>query len=179
MVTPLTTGLIKSFDIVYAFLFVSIIVYVALGRIKSLEEQQVIRAIAGVIVGFITLTSNIAIQTVKTMMPWFVILFIIIIFGLLTYQLFGIGEGTITEVLSGSEHGPTFHNWLLTIIIMIALGSLYSVISGQPSSIESDVINAPQQEGFFSSMISPEVLGVIAILLIGLFATFYITESSG
>ena len=178
MVTPLTNGLVKSFDSVYAFLFVAIIVYVALGRVKSLEGQQVVRAIAGVLIGLITLTSTIAVQTVKTMMPWFVILFIIIIFGLITYQLFGVSGDTITGVITGSEHGPVFHNWVLTIVILIALGSLYSVISSQPSSIESEIVTVPQQEGFFTTFISPEVLGVVAILLIGLFATFYITEAA-
>ena len=178
MVTPLTNGLIKSFDSVYAFLFVSIVVYVALGRIKSLEEQQVVRAIAGILTGFITLTSFIAVQTVKTMMPWFVILFIIIIFGLITYQLFGVSEGAITTILTSGEHGPVFHNWVLTIVIIIALGSLFSVMSSQPVTPESAIVTVPQQEGFFTTLISPEVLGVVAILLIGLFATFYITEAA-
>ncbi len=178
MVTPLTNGLIKSFDNVYAFVFVAIVVYVALGRIKSLEESHIIRAVAGFLAGILTLTSAIAVQTVKTMLPWFVLLFIIIIFALIAYQLFGISEDTITSVLTSSEHGPVFHNWLLTIIIVIALGSLYSVVSSQPAvvNVQPDIISAPQQEGFFTALISPEIIGVVAILLTGLFATFYITS---
>ncbi|MBI2045279.1 hypothetical protein HYT23_04440 [Candidatus Pacearchaeota archaeon] len=115
------------------------------------------------------------------MLPWFVLLFIIIIFALIAYQLFGISEDTITKVITSSDHGSVFHNWLLTIIIIIALGSLYSVVSSQTSDIsgvnvQQDIISAPQQEGFFTALISPEIIGVVAILLTGLFATFYITS---
>ena len=182
MATILGAGIIERFDFVYAFVFVALLAYVALGRVPSLKDSTAIKLVAGVVLGLVTLTSSRAVGAIGMMIPWFVVVFVIILFGLLTYQLFGIKEESIVAILSTKEHGTVFHNWILTIVIAIAVISLYVTFTSTPPDVPADngagvVTDANAKQGFFSTMMTPEMFGVVVILLTGLFAIFYLTDS--
>ena len=183
MVTPFGAGIIQQFDFVYAFIFVALLTYIALGKVKSLENSSFVKGLTGVVLGLVTLTSGRAVSAISTMIPWFVVVFVIILFGLLTYQLFGIKEDAIVKILSTKEHGTVFHNWVLTIVIAIAVISLYVTFTTQPLDVPAgdaqgvSVQDASAKQGFFSTMMTPEVFGVVLILLVGLFAIFYLTDT--
>ena len=132
-------------------------------------------------IAVITLFSVPARTIINIMAPWFVVLFIFIIFVLMAFRIFG--DVDFMTVLGG-ESGKMVVYWIIAIAIIIGLGSISYVVfgNGVPQATAAPSANASvsltPQEGavastggtaFWSTLMHPEVLGLALILLIGMF----------
>jgi hypothetical protein len=193
MATPLDIGLLKAFNVVFPFLFVLVVVYAVLTRIKAFEapERKGLAALIALALAIITMTSHIAVKTLTTMAPWFVLLFVFIVLMLVAYQIFGVEEKTIVEIVLGKTEGKwgsTFFQWMIALILIIGLGSLATVISQErgfqslTTGENGTVVQAPQNATtgeageFFRTLTHPRVLGLVLILLIAMFTVKYMME---
>ncbi len=110
---------------------------------------------------------------------------------MLVYQTTGVEKSVITGVITGEKVGETFSWVILLVVALIFVGSLTTAISeqqgfqqlqsggkvspGQPSSIapvDASKLVEPgsEREDFFKTIFHPKVLGIIVIMLIGVFA---------
>jgi cytosine/uracil/thiamine/allantoin permease len=176
MATPLDIGLLQKFDVIFPFIFVLVIVYAVLTRTDWFKEKQGIALILAFVIGVMTLFSRIAVETINRMAPWFVLLVIFGILLLLVYQAMGIKEAKILEVLTSKEHGDTFAQWIIALMLIIGLGSLSAVVSEQKGFTKlvagENATKAPPGEeeiGFWATIFHPKVLGLALILLIAMF----------
>lgn len=181
MATPLDIGLLQKFDIVFPFILVLVVVYAVLARTEIFKEKQGIAFLLGFVMAVMTLFSSIAIKTINRMAPWVVLLIVFCILLLVAYQAMGIGEGKVIEVITGKEYGNTFAYWMLALLLIIALGSLTSVVSeekqftalaagGNMTAAQAAAARGESEEvGFWGTLFHPKVLGLALILLIAMF----------
>jgi len=171
MVTPLDIGLLERFNVIFPFLFVLVIVYAILSRTEWFKEKQAMAFIIAFILAIMTLLSRIAVRTINLMAPWFVLLFLFSILVLMAYMTFGIKEQTIIEVLTKSIYAKEFSYWVLTLVLIIGLGSLSYVISTEEGwgGLAAEEPTADEAVGFFATITHPKVLGLTLLMLIAMF----------
>ncbi|MBI4141578.1 hypothetical protein HY484_01490, partial [Candidatus Woesearchaeota archaeon] len=140
MATLLDIGLIKGFSSIFPFLFVLVIMWAVLLRIKLFSENKAFAAMVAFLFAIAIMFSPIAVKTINLMAPWFVLLFVAIIFVLIVYQSFGISESTILGLFTGdkSTYGTEFFWVMLSIIGIIILGSLFTVLSEEGIEFRAD-----------------------------------------
>lgn len=183
MATPLDTGLLNVFEGVFPFLFVLVVVWVVLLRVKPFSDNKFFAVLIAFLFALVTMFSPIAIKTINKMAPWFVLLFIAIVFVLIVYQAFGIPESSIIGVITGSEHGTDFAWTMLSIILFIILGSLFTVLSEEKITLRpiENVSLEEQSAGawFVGVLTHPKVLGFMVIMLIAMFTLQRLVASEG
>ena len=184
MVTPLDTGLLQKFETLFPFLLVFVIVYAILTRTAAFKDKEFIAAVIAFVLAITTLFSRIAVKSILLMAPWFVLFFIIIVFGVVVYQAFGIEEKTIIETITGKEYGKTFGNFMLALILIIGLGSISYVYSQEQGFLRlsggANVSVVPQDGevgGFWGVLTNAKVLGMILLFLVGLFTVRFLSET--
>ncbi len=173
MATLLDFGVLKPFEQIFPFLFVLVVTWAILMRVKPFDEKPALAAILSFVLSLMAIMSPIIRETINRMAPWFVLVFIIGVFILIAYQTLGIQEQSIVGVITSAEHAPTFVWLIIAISAIIIIGSLTSVVSEQKGFLE---LTKGQQAGqldektsFFKAITHPKVLGIAVILLIALF----------
>jgi hypothetical protein len=185
MATPLDIGLLQNVSIIFPFLLVLVLVYALLSITKIFgAENKGLYAFIAFLLAVSTLFSPVVTQTINLMAPWFVLLFIFSIFLLIGFQIFGVEQKTIVGLITGAKHGDTFFYWVLTLVLIIALGSLSAVISNQhgfKSLSTGDNTTVVQQggesTGFFGVLFNPKVLGMVLLLMIAMFTVRNLASS--
>lgn len=196
MATPLDIGLLRQFDVIFPFLLVFVLVYAGLGFMKAFKDNKALHALLALVLSFLTLFSPLAIRTINIMSPLFVILMIFILFALMIFMTLGPSESDVLNALKSKEYQFTWW-WILAFILLIGFGSFfkavvetqgsipgYSSIPGTggspgtsgstspaaPSAGGPPIQGAPGQEAdFFKTLFHPKVLGLVFIMLLGLF----------
>ncbi len=190
MATLLDIGVLETFKLVFPFLFVLVIGGAILSRVPWFKENPALAWGIAFILAVLAMFSRIAVKTILLMAPWFVLLFLFIIFLLVAYMTFGIKEERIIEVITGKtpgEYGVTFAHWVLAVVLIIGLGSLATVISeevrfrelAKAKELGANVTAiTPEEEkaGFFATITHPKVLGVALLLLVAMFTIQKMTE---
>jgi len=182
MATPLDITALKQFSGIFPFLLVLVLVYAVLSRTDWFKEKQGIAALIAVLVAIMTLFSKVAIGTINLMAPWFVLFVIFGVLMVLAYMSFGVSEKTVIETITGSEYGSSFGMWVLSIMLIIGLGSLFTVINKEQPITElgGNVTGAaaPSGEfGFWQTLFHPKVLGLALVLMIAYFTIGKISSS--
>jgi hypothetical protein len=176
MVTPLDITALQQFGGIFPFLLVLVLVYAILSRSEWFKEKQGMAALIAVICAIMTLFSRIAIKTINLMAPWFVLFIIFGVLIVLAYMAFGIDKDTIIGTMTGEEYGGAFGMWVISIMLIIGLGSLFTVINEEKGFRELTAGNVsmgekpPSEEyGFWQTLFHPKVLGMVLILLVAYF----------
>ncbi len=176
MATPLDTSLLQKFDIIFPFLLVLVLVYVALSRISWFKDKQAFCFVIAFALGILTIFNNVAVRTINMMAPWFVLLFIFMIFVLMAYMAFGVKEETILDTVTKGKYASDFGYWILALVLIIGIGSLTTVISEEKgfTAMGGETTEAPSTEGgeksgFWETLFNPKVLGLALLLLVAMF----------
>ena len=181
MATPMDISLVKQFDFVFPFLLVFVMVYAGLGFMKAFKDNKALHAMLALVLAFMTLFSPIAVKTITFMSPMFVILIIFLMFLLLSFMVLGPTESDIMNVLKTKEHQFVLW-WIAAFVILIGFGSFFMALAesggvpgyaGPGGSLEAGAAGGAtaggQQADFFKTLFHPKVLGLIFIILLGLF----------
>lgn len=186
--TFLDIGVFPFFAILWPFLFVTVISFAFLSKMKVLGDNKAIHAMIAFFLGLVTLFSSIAVKTINLMAPWFVLLFVFGIFVLMIYMSFGISEKQILDVIYTGGEATTFGWWVLAIALIIGIGSLSAVISEETGFTKlggKEVVITPEGEvaqvetaGFFAVLTHPKVLGFVLVMLIGMFTISKMVQKS-
>lgn len=183
MATLLDLTALEHFSSIFSFLFVLVIVFGILSYSKFLGENKSIHALIALFLAIMTLFSDTVVQSINKMAPWFVLLFVFILFMLMAFKVFGTSDADIMGVLKDSQYAYIIW-WIAAIGIIIAVGSLTSVVwggdQGMPvyneSSPDSDV-GSTGGSAFFGTLFHPKVLGAVFVLLVAVFAIQKLTAS--
>lgn len=187
MATPLDIGLLANFKIIFPFLFIFCIVFAVLASTKLLGDNKIIHATIAIAMAFMSLFSDLVVETINIAAPWFVILVIFIVFVLLALMILGVKEADVMSVIKTDEYSYIIW-WVVALVVIIIIGSLSHVMAekrgGYPpygpsanyTAIEEGEL-AAQESDFWQTLFHPKVLGMIVILLIGFFTISKLTST--
>jgi hypothetical protein len=180
MATFLDIGLVSHFQVVFTVLLVFTIVYAILEKSKMLGDNKGLHALIALSISMMMLFVPGVTQVVGIMAPWFILMFLAIIFFLILLLAFG----TKMETITGWSSDWVTGHWVLLIIgIIIFLGAIGSVYGGSllpyTNDQTSESINTSTMgsdtgtnTGDFNSNVGrvifhPKTLGMILLLIIG------------
>src|SRR3989344_4541120 len=148
-----------------------------------LKERRALAGIIAFLLAIMTLFSNLLVQIISRIAPMFTVFFIIIIFILLGFGIFGVKP---ENLLSSGPYKGHIGWWFFIIVLIIVIGSITSVISEQggipgPGStgpvigpngetLVAEGAEGPQQGAFFQTVFNTKVLGFIVVMLIAMVA---------
>lgn len=181
MATLLDLTALEHFSSLFSFLFVLVIVFGVLSYSKFLGENKTIHALIALFLAIITLFSETVVEAINKMAPWFVLLFVFILFMLMAVKIFGTTDADIMGVLKDSNYQYIIL-WVVAIGIIIAVGSLTSVVwggdQGLPVYNESSTdVGSTGGDAFFGTLFHPKLLGVVFLLLVSLFTIQKLTAT--
>lgn len=173
MATLFDVGLIEKFSFIFPFLFVLITLYAGMAHAKLFGQNKFLHSVIAILFAFIALISETLREVINAIAPWFILLFIFIIF-LLILQGFGAGGGD----------SPT---WIRDVFLIIAFFIVvYSIIdvtvwNDDTETTSDDLDGDPGDSGragFFATLRHPSVMGFILMALIASFTIKKLTESN-
>lgn len=204
MATILDLGFLRNFSFIFTFLLVFAIVYGILSYKELLGKNKALQLIISLVVGLLVLLSDTVRIVIETAAPWFVVLFILVVFILLAFNIFGAGTGDFMGVLRNPEY-KYISMWIISFAIIIILYSLsqglgqnagpYLDEQGEPTSAVDDAnwnntLSASERlsgdgktntddfnKNLGATIFHPKVLGMILILLIASFAVRMLSVS--
>ena len=172
MATLFDLGLIQKFDIIFPFLLVLIVVWGMLNYSKFLGTNKSLHAFIAIIIALLILISDSARDIINAIAPWFVLLFIFILFILMSIKIFGVSDSDIMSVLKSEEY-----SWIIWVIVIAGCAILaYSVVDTQvwqkneaneTTPFSGGNVGEDTQSAFFATLRNPQVLGLVIIFLIG------------
>lgn len=193
MVSPLDIGLFQHFEVLFPFLFVLFVTFGALNFVPMFKDNRALQMIISLLLAFMTLFSDLAINTINVAAPWFVLMFFFVIFIMIVVMLFGASQRDIFSAVSG-KHAYVLKT-VIILCVVIALGSLMQVVAergglGEPVTDSDGTIGmaedgttviqqAHQEQEFWQTIAHPKVLGLVLILMISLFAVLKLSHESG
>ena len=177
MATLLDFGVLKPFQQLFPFLLVLVFTWAVLLKTKTFEDKPAFVAIASFTLAILATMFPLVREALTLAAPWFVLVFVVFVFILIAYQLFGIQESTILEVITGKEHGSAFAYWIIALALIISIGSFAQVISQKEGFTKLtkgdgavvDDAAAGEKAKFFQTITNRKIVGMAVILLIGLF----------
>src|SRR3989338_8280961 len=184
MATPLDTGLISSFGIIFPFLLVLVFFYGAFSYTKLFGDNKALQVILALILAFFVLLSPMLRAVVSLMTPWFVLLFLFILFAVVGFKTLGASNEDIHDILQG-HYAVTIGWWIVGLSAVIALGSLSAVTFKEGTTTQVNAtgtsmggVDETGTSAFWAILFHPKVLGMIAIFLIALAAVNRLTADS-
>ncbi len=192
MATFLDLGLLTHFAAIFPFLLVFVVSYAILVKFKVFSEENSINAIISFALAAMTLFSRPAQALIVTASPWFIVLFMMILFVILAYRLIGVRDEQITSVMESEFGAP--HWFIIVIVALILIGSIGVVFgpglledrvepnipgvpSVTPSSGASGAGAAPPSapndqftKNVTDVLFHPKVIGFASLMLIVVFA---------
>lgn len=177
MATLLEAGLLSHFNSFFIFLFVIIIVYTFLTKVKLFGENAGINFGLAIILGVLFASSSYASKVFQYATPWLVLIFIIVIFLELASRI--MGTSAEESVLKNVSVLWT----VLVIVLVIFMLSAGQVSKEKKASLEkagviepgtNPVLTWPQKVG--ETLRQPPILGLIVTMLVATFAIMLISH---
>ncbi len=191
MATVMDIGLLQSFSDIFLVLFVWVVVYAILQKVKVLGENKGLNAIVAISVAIFLAFSAKPKIIVKGIIPWFVLLFVFFMFLVMGMRFtFGVdaGDEMLLKVLGGEQSA----GWWIFIgaaaILLVVVSSLVGpeVTPGSNQTAPPE-ITTPGQNGdvdtgdwrtnVLNTLYHPKVLGSVLLLVIALFAIQFLTRT--
>lgn len=178
MATPtLDVSLLGYFSPIFTFILIWTLVYATLQFTKMLGENKVIHGAIAFVIGAFFLFTPEATGVVTFMAPWFTVVFVIIIFMLMAFKIFGATDDQIRAVIA--NWGAL--QWLVGIVGIIIIFAAFGNVFGQKflGFTQGDEPMVPSNQnptsgssatGDFdqnlaSTFFHPKILGTILILI--------------
>ena len=185
MATFLDVGLTQHFAVIFTVLLVFVLIFALLEKSKILGENKGLHSLIALCLALMMLFIPGVIQVVALMAPWFVMIFLFIIFFMFLLLAFGIKWERIMEYAMSDWETP--HWFLLIIGLVIFIGALGAVYGGAmlPFSAEEgaaeQVSVAEGEEGLTTDtgdfnrnvgrvIFHPKTIGIVFLLMVGSFA---------
>lgn len=183
MATVLDLGLIDGLSPIFSFILVFAVVYGLLNYNKVFGENKLIHSTIAFVFAVMMLFAPKALDVIKIMTPWFVIMMIAGLFILMVYKLFGTPDESISWAVrnyGGLKYGLVA---VSIIIIVASFGQVYFSSDGNNNSslvdsYEGDV-GGVGEEALMATLFHPKVLGMLVIMLIAVFTISLLSSQPG
>ena len=179
MATVLDVGLLRSFDVIFPFLLVWALVFAILQKTKMLGDRLGLNVMVAVVVAFLVLLSDDAINIIKFIIPWFTIAIIFFILLLLIFQLFGAQDKDIFAALKGDRA----ITWVIIGVAIVIIFAAFGNVFGQKlteAAFQQGTVNVTEggtgvatpsfQSNIYATLFHPKVLGMLILFAIAIFA---------
>lgn len=182
-------GFLSEFSIIFPFILIIAVVYGLAQYTKMLGTNKGIHAIIALAIAALFLFSSSANEVIKIITPWFVILFVFILFLMTGIKM--VSPDLDFKSIVGSHSGIAW--WMISIALIITLGGIANVFSGpgQPfgkggaSEDGTTTITTTTTEGasseyaaekgeFWGTLFHPKVLGMVVLLFIASYTVRYL-----
>ncbi|MBU0637061.1 MAG: hypothetical protein KKF89_00355 [Nanoarchaeota archaeon] len=194
MATFMDIGIIQHFSIVFVFLLIFALVYAIMEYTKLFgKDMKGIHAIIALALAILIVISKPAVAVLNVITPWFLVLFLFIFFIIFGVRMFGTSEADTISLIKDTR----FYPYLIVIVIIIMIAGFASTYGqnllekgtgveaedGDSVVLPGDIPGGSTKTTSFgtnvlNTLIHPKVLGLIAILLIGLFTIIFLTKTS-
>ncbi len=180
MATLLDAGLLEKFSIVFAFLFVLVVLYGILTATNLFKGNHAIQAFIALLASIFMLLMPKLNQVILLMVPWMTLIFIFMLFIFLAFKMFGATDHDFMSVLSANRGLFWTVFWVFTIIFLWSIADVYWTPAKAEQSGEQAILQATTfSERFGAVFFHPTVFGTIVVLLIGLFAVSILASETG
>ena len=180
MVTVLDAGLLQNFSVIFSFIFVIAIVYGIFSLIGLFGESKGLQILIAFIIGLMVIIIPEVNKLITTMVPWFTLFFIFILFLLVAYKIFGATDADIMGALRGNTAIVWFIGIIFVIIVLASFGAVYGqrllpVTSNETaagiegSGGETGTGTVDYRQNVAATFFHPKVLGMLFILILGIF----------
>jgi hypothetical protein len=203
MATFLDIGVLGYFRVIFAMILIFVIMYGFLSWTKPFGDKNTgMYALISIAFAILSISSKGVLSLISFMTPWFFVIIFIAFFILFILMIFGLKEKNLTAGM-----GPELRTWVIIIVVVIllfGLGSAFgqgtlskgavtettdgSVVTtdGSTTTVSSNNITGSPENtatsdfgtNVLNTLVNPQVLGMILILLIGVFAIFLLTTST-
>jgi hypothetical protein len=178
MASVLDIGLLSFFDVIFTFLLVLIVMFAILQKFQFPSDNKGINGLIAVSIAFLSLLSPVAIDLIKFIAPWFVLLFIFLILLLMTFRILGASEKNISDVVTADSAIVWVVLGVGLVIILAGFGQVLGQDLLEQQYVDSDgVVSADEisttsefQENVLQTLFHPKVLGMMALFGISIFA---------
>jgi hypothetical protein len=178
MATFLDTALLDKFSIVFTWLLVFIVVF-GVAEVTNVLKNRALNALLALSIAVIVGFSPSLAAVISGFAPWFVVIAIFILFLLLLTNFMGIPTANLVEMFGGKAAGW----WILVpfiVALVVALSSAFGQglleertgPAGEGEVIEGDT--TPHRESVVLTLTNPKVLGMLLVLLIGMFTIIFL-----
>ena len=90
----------------------------------------------------------------------------------------------IVDVLTKSQYASTFAQWVIALMLLIVVGSIFLVINQETplaslqAGEDGDMVAAEGEMSFWPTLFHPKVLGMVVVLLISYFTIGYLSKKA-
>ena len=185
MSTFLQIGLLNYFSIIFPALLIFFVVFAILEKTKVLGEGKLaVNAIVAIAIAFILILSKDLVKIINYMTPWFVIIFIFLIFLLILFKVMGASDATLAELLANNKG----LQWVIILVgVIILIASISHVYGEKLLPVTTDDVQegttisegeepTQYQKNITKVLFNPLMLGVIFILVLAVAAIGLLTR---
>jgi len=179
MATFLDIGLAQHFSVIFPMLLVFVIIFALLEKSKMLGDNKGLHSLIAFSIAMMMLFVPGVTQVISIMAPWFVLIFLLVIFFVMIMLSIGMKWEVFAKYMSGWE---TPHWFLLIIALIIFIGALgsvygssmlpYSGANAQVNTSAGGTTGMTTDTGDFNSNVGrvifhPKTIGLVFLLLVG------------
>lgn len=200
MATFIDVGFFGNFSIVFTFLFIWVLSFGLMEwRQPFGKDKKNLSALIAVSIAVIVVVSKAAVTFINYLIPWFLVLAIVVFFILFTVGMF-IGSKDVSHVILQDRKITTWLIVITVVIVIFGLGKAFGSQTleqggwggnspttptdefvnetgvGNPGVTGSQVATNDFSTNLTHTLFNPKVLGLILIMLVAVFAMFFITD---
>lgn len=182
MATALDIGLVGYFSVIFPVLLIFVVSYAILSKSKIFGDNNGIYSLIAFAISMMLLFSPDVVKIIAVMAPWFILIFLFFVFGMILLQFMGVEAAKITNYMSSDW---TAVHWIVLGLAMTILIGSIGVVFGQsllPFSSDSadgvSTVSGADGSGFDTdtgdfnqnvarTLFHPKVLGLIFLFFIG------------
>ncbi len=157
MATFLDLGILEHFVPLFSFLFVFLIIYALLQKLKLLGGKSAIDFLVSLTVSLLVVLSSSAIELARFMSVWGVVVIVILVF-LFIIMSFWAGEGHVGLPEDMDVKGIVF--WIFIIILAIGLTQVFGPV------LTPYAEGADPSRTILRTIFHPRIIGALFLLII-------------
>lgn len=182
MATLLDAAILEHFTQIFSMVLVIAVVYGILQFTKAMEGSKGLHILIAFVFGLLVLLIPDVSKLIGTMLPWFTLFFIFILFLLVSYKIFGVTDDDISHYLKGDRT----LGWVIFIICLVIVIASFANVYGQrlltpgqqPATTGddgllvtpgTDVSSTKFSSNLGATFFHPKILGLILVFLIAVF----------
>ncbi len=178
MATILDITILKGFSIIFVMVLVIVLVYAILQVTKSFGGSKGLHILIAFLIGILTLMVPDVTELVATMVPWFTIFFLFLIFLLMGYKIFGATDSDISGFMKADKTVGWGIFVVAIVIIIAASGNVYGQrhltgSDGEPLPVDDASVDTTDSgsgrwsSNLYSTLYHPKILGLLLLFAIG------------
>jgi hypothetical protein len=200
MATFLDVGVLGYFRIIFAMILIFVIMYGFLTWTKPFGDKNTgLYALISIAFAILSISSGSVLTLVSFMAPWFFVVIFVAFFILFMLMIFGLKEKNLTAGMGGE-----LRTWVIIVTIVILLfglgsafgqktltqgtggtGSDPSEVQGTVGTTSANITGTPSatatndfQTNALNTLVNPQVLGMILVMLVGVFSIFLLAKGN-